>query len=261
MKNTYLKTAVLIAALLMPLSAQAGWPVFDVSKTAGLIVNLLQRYGVSKKHIERVKEITEKIKRYQAQADAWVNNAYGKISKSTTKMMNRQAFSKFGKEFEYEKAALEGKTATEVSEIIWKEFFSENAGKNRPNLEEKKAKSAKRKALIKKMTRQLRAKALYAAFGGVADAKKRAEEYLKMFNEVQGIQDSINVQTHILMNKNYTRIDQLSLSIAEFESEMAFRIGNSPFDNYKMPEKPDYTTEDGGFVKVKAEADVDLTHN
>lgn len=255
MKNRVIKTALLICALSLPVSAQAGWPTFDVSKTAGLVVNLVQRFSVAKKHVERVKEITEQINRIKAKAKAAISGVLLQVSGKAGKLLATQSFTKDFGRFEYEQAAREGKSATEVSEIIRKEFFTDDI---QAPAAEKNAKHEKRKNLVKKTKMQLKTKAIYYAYGGLKKGRERGEMIEDMLKKAQSVQDSVIAEAYATMNLNFEKLDQISLDITDFENQMSDRISGAPFAKYTKPKPPSMVGALGGTVEVKDEIDVDL---
>lgn len=255
MKNKTIKTVLLICALSLPFSARAGYPVFDVSKTAGLIVNLVQRFSVAKKHVERVKEVTEQINRIKARAKAMISGALLQVSGKAGKLLQGQSFTKDFGRFEYEQAAKEGRSATEVSDIISKEFFFES---DNPSASEKSEKQSKRKNLVKKTKMAIKTKSIYYAYGGLQKARERGKKIEEMLNQAQSVQDSVIAEAYATMNLNFEKLDQISLNITEFENQMSDRISGAPFANYAKPRPPSSVGALGGRIEVKDEIDVDL---
>lgn len=255
MKNKTVKTVLLICALSLPCSARAGYPVFDVSKTAGLIVNLVQRFSVAKKHVERVKEITEQIDRIKAKAKAAISGVLLQVSGQASKLMQGKAFTKDFGHFEYEQAAKEGKSATEVSNIISREFFLDSANSTAA---EKNEKQSKRKNLVKKTKMAIKTKSIYYAYGGLKKARERSKKIDEMLSKAQSVQDSVIAEAYATMNLNFEKLDQISLNITEFENQMSDRISGAPFAKYAKPKPPTSVGALGGTIDVKDEIDVDL---
>lgn len=245
-KKKYLKAAFLASILLLPAPARAGWPVFDVSKAVNLIVNIVQRYSSVKKHIDRVKEITEKINRLKDNMSGSVNKSFEKDYEDMSGLMDDNTFGKFDM-FNYESAAYSGKTPTEVSDIFKHEFFAVGATADTVSAEEIQVRKERRLKLEEKVATRFKTKAFFYANGGKWISVAWADKLYKLFKPASTAQDMTVVSVYSTINLVYQKLTWMSLTMTDFEKEMAYRISAAPVTEYKEPEPEDGETKELNF--------------
>lgn len=251
-KSKLFLASLCMTGALMTSPAHAGWPIFDVSKTASLVVGLVGRYQPIKEKLDSIKEVKDMYDTIKAKGLAGMIGNIGGLGKILSGKLEGLKSANNSK-IPHEDVARNDGTLNDITKAFTDYYFIET-GKIATQEESNNIKE-RRNVLKDKITRSVMTQALHYAYSSADDFANWNEQINKAMDNAKTDQDAINANTTVTMAANFERMKLISLTVAKMQKDAFSKLVTAPEGQYRLPPEP--TIEELEQCK-KDELDVDL---
>lgn len=252
-KHKLFLASLCMTGMLMTTSpAHAGYPIFDVSKTASLIVGLVGRFQPIKEKLDSIKEVKDMYDTIKAKGLAgMLGNISGLGQKLSGKLSGLKGIN--NSRIPHEEAAKNDGTLNDITKAFTDYYFIKTG--NIATTDEANTIKERRNVLKDKITRSVMVQALHYAYSSNDDLANWSEQINKAMDNAKTDQDAINANTTVTMAANFERMKLISLTVSKMQKDAFSKLLTAPEGQYRLPPEP--TIEELQQCK-KDELDVDL---